>query len=291
MIASLSPNLRGIIWMMLASISYPTMSALVKWLALEGYHSLQITFFRCAFGLLAVLPLIAGNFGEALATERRGMHLASSVTVLCAFFFSIYAFIALPLAEAVALTFTKPLWMTILAVIVFGEIVGWRRWSAVSVGFLGVLIITRPGLEGISFGAVAALVAAIGYALQALLGKSLSTTEAPSTIVFYSVAGTAVLSLFPAIPVWSPVGWPVIAGGVAIGILGTVAQLCTIRALKVGEASAVAPFDYFRLLFATIWGWLLFDELPGPFNWLGAAVIVFATIYIAHRERARGGGS
>lgn len=286
----LSPNLRGIGWMMLASISYPTMSALVKWMALEGYHSFQITFFRCVFGLIAILPFIVGNAREALNTTRRRMHLASALTVLGAIFFSVYSFIALPLAEAVALTFTKPLWMTILAVILFGEIVGWRRWSAVSVGFLGVLIITRPGIEEISFGAVAALIAALGYALQALIGKSLSTTEAPSTIVFYSVAGTAVLSLIPAIPVWQPVSWQVFGVGLAIGILGTAAQLFTIRALKVGEASAVAPFDYFRLLYATIWGYLLFAELPGPFTWLGASVIVFATLYIAQRERAAGRG-
>ena len=130
----------------------------------------------------------------------------------------------------------------------------------------------------------------MGFAGQSLFGKKLSATDSGATIVFYSVVGATVLSLFPALTVWKPVTAEVFMLGVAIGILGTLAQITTIRAVSVGEAGAVAPFDYFRLLYAGIYGYLIFAEVPDGWTWAGAGVIVVSTLYIAQRERSRTGG-
>ena len=180
--------------------------------------------------------------------------------------------------------------MTVLAVPFFGEKLGWRRTGALLAGFGGVMLITRPGFVTLELGAVAALIAALGFAGQSLFGKKLSATDSGATIVFYSVVGATVLSLFPALTVWKPVTAEVFMLGVAIGILGTLAQITTIRAVSVGEAGAVAPFDYFRLLYAGIYGYLIFAEVPDGWTWAGAGVIVVSTLYIAQRERSRTGG-
>ncbi|MBI4185408.1 MAG: DMT family transporter [Proteobacteria bacterium] len=278
---------RGAAWMVGAAFCYASVSTSVRVLAELKFHPLQIIFFRAAFGLLVALPFILREIGPALATERRAMHLANGVVNLGGTFFAFFAFAALPLATSVSLTFTKPLFITLLAVPIFGEAVGWRRWLAMAAGFAGVMAMLRPGLGGaVDLASLSALTAALFFALQVTVAKKLAPTEGAATIILSATLVPALIGLPLALAVWRPLGdWGLMLA-LGLGLAGCGAQYFTVRAIRVAQASVVAPFDYFRLLFAMSYGFALFGEVPDGFTLVGAGIIVASTLYITHRERA-----
>jgi len=190
----------------------------------------------------------------------------------------------LTLANATALSFTAPLFATILAALVLGETVRRRRWSATLVGFIGVLIVLRPSVSGISYGEILALAGAFLTALVIIVVKQMSRTEPSNAIVAYMVLLLTPMALVVALPFWSwpsLTDWPFVVG---MGLAGTVGHVCWTRAISLCDASVVVPFDYVRLIFTIIIGIFAFAEQPDRYTLIGSAIIVLAGIYIARRE-------
>lgn len=279
----LPDNVRGAIWILASCLFFSCMAALVKLLG-QRLDSLQLSFFRAFFGFLTVLPFIVGGGFAAVRTSRLGTHvtrgLMGGTGMICGF----YALTHLPLAEATATGFTKPLFMVVLAALVLREVVRARRWSATAFGFVGVLIMLRPGDGVLEPAALVALLGAMAAATVSLLIKRLSATEGPLKILFYLGVTTTVMTAVPAVLVWQqPTLVEFLIMGVAAGS-GSIAQVCMIRGFRIGEASALAPFDYARLPFAALFGFVLFSEVPDLQALAGAGLIVASTLYIARRE-------
>jgi drug/metabolite transporter (DMT)-like permease len=195
-----------------------------------------------------------------------------------------YAVSMLPLADATALGFSQPLFSVCVAALIIGEKVRWRRWSATIVGFLGVLVMVRPGAGSLQPGALIALANALTVALSILLVKRLSDSESPLMILTQFAIWSTLLLAIPALWVWR---WPSAGGwtlAVGVSASATVGQYFWVQAFKSGEMSAVAPFEYLRLPFAVFMGWLIWGQMPEIWTYIGAAVVIGSTLYIAHRE-------
>lgn len=286
---AMSPNLRGASWMLLSCLGFSVMVGFVK-VVTRDLGPFETTFFRCLFGLLALFPLIAWHGIGALRTRHLGMHawrgVLGMVSMLCAYL----GIERLPLATYTALSFSKPLFAIVLAVFVLHEIVRWRRWGATIVGFLGVLVMMRPGTEAFDPNALFALGDAFSIAILITVLKRLPAYEKPLAMLFYFglVSSPLALSLTFGFQAWvwpDAVAWAMLA---AIGIFGAFSQYCWIMAFRTGEASAVAPFDYSRLIFTGAVGLVIFSEVPDSWTLAGAGLIVASTIYLARREAQLG---
>jgi drug/metabolite transporter (DMT)-like permease len=242
----------------------------------------QIVFLRSAFLTLFILPAALARGG--IATKRPAAHFARSVIGLSGFVCMLYAIAHAPLADVTALTFTKQLFMVPLAIVLLGEAVGWRRWGAVIVGFMGVLVMVRPGDAEFDWALVAALGNGLLTAYVAIVLKQLARTERPETMVFYFGFFSALLMAVPAGLNWTWPGawdWGIIA---AASLFGTFGQSCTVRGWAIGDASAMAPMGYVYLIHVALLGFFIFHEVPTLWTFLGSAVIIAATLYIALRE-------
>ena len=223
-----------------------------------------------------------------LRTGRLKLHLSRGVVGSLGMICGTYALIHLPLADVTAIGFTTPLFLIVLAALVLGERVRARRWSATAIGFVGMLVMLRPGDGILEIAALVALLGALAAASVKLLVKQLAVTERPLTIMLYLGLTSVAVTALPAALVWqaptfAELGWMALAAGLA-----SLAQLCFIRGYRIGEASALAPFEYARLPFAAAYGFLLFAELPDRYTLLGVLLIVGSTLYIARREAQLG---
>jgi drug/metabolite transporter (DMT)-like permease len=279
----LSGNSRGALWMIASGVGFSVMAVGIKLLG-HRLENFQIGFFRVVIGFVAILPFVAGGGLTRLRTRHHGVHFVRAVFGLLAMYCSYYAIARMPLADYTGLSFTKPLFATLLAIAILGETVRWRRWTATLVGFFGVLVMVRPGAGTFHPAALAALTDSFSVAFLVTLVKRLPATETPLTMLFYFGLFATVMSIGPAIYSWQ---WPTVLEWlllIGVGVLGALSQMFWIRAFRAGEASAVAPFDYLRLPIAATIGFVGFSELPTIWTFIGAAVIVASTLYIAHRE-------
>jgi drug/metabolite transporter (DMT)-like permease len=279
-------SVRGAIFMVGACAGFAAMMAIVRQVSPE-VHPFQAAFFRNAFGVLFMLPWLMYAGSHALRTGRPGMHAVRSVLGLSAMLLLFSALAMLPLADVTALSFTAPLFATAGAALILREQVGMRRWTATLIGFAGALIILRPDADMLTPGALVALASAAAIAAAQLSVKSLSRTENPNAMVLIMGLLMTPMSLLPALGVWT---WPsaaTLAWLILMGLVATAGQILLVRAMAVADASAVMPFDFARLIFAAALGWLMFGEWPDAWTWVGAAVIVTATVYIARREAKR----
>jgi drug/metabolite transporter (DMT)-like permease len=288
---SLSAPLQGALYMIAAAFLFAMMNGAIRLLGdgaaaagAGGMHPFQIAFFRNVFALSFMLPWLLHHGRSALKTERLKMHFGRAAFGLTAMLCWFSAVAYLPLAEAVALNFTVPLFATAGAALVLGEVVRARRWTATVVGFLGVLIILRPGFTEITPLMALPVVAACFMAISVLFVKSLSRTEAPATIVLYMNLLLTPLSLGPALFVWRWPTLPELGLCAFIGFCAVTAHISFTRGFARADASAIMPFDYARLPFVAVLGYFLFGEVPDAWTWVGAAVIAAAAIYIAQRE-------
>jgi drug/metabolite transporter (DMT)-like permease len=268
--------------MVLACALFSAMAVCIRAAAAE-VHPLQSVFFRNFVSLLLLLPYFWRRGFRTLRTERFALHLSRALSGLVATALWFSAMSWMPLAEATAISFTAPLFTTILAALFLGEMVGARRWVAVLVGFCGALIILRPGLQAVSPVALIMLGGAFFISVGAAHVKALTRTEHPDTIVFYLNALSTPVSFVAVLFVWV---WPspaILAWLVAIGFFAFTGHLCYTRAWAAADASAVAPYDYSRLIFTAILAFMLFGEVPDIWVWTGSLVIAMATIFIARR--------
>jgi drug/metabolite transporter (DMT)-like permease len=249
----------------------------------------QLLFSNALFALVPVIAVSARRGGLArLRTRRPGMHLLRGLCGMFGGLLAFYAYSRLPLADAYSIIFATPLLITALSVPILGEQVGWRRWSAVGVGFVGVLIMLQPGVAPIGIGSLAALGAACASALSILLVRKLSATESTAGIALYSnltvlVGMGALLAFDHVVP--NLVDLALMA---AAGFIGGTALLVLIDAYRHAPAALVAPFQYSQMLWAILLGFAIWGDLPEPAKLLGAAVVAASGLFILYRETTLG---
>jgi len=288
-------NLRGGVWFLAGAAILTVMLALIK-LAGQSLHVTEILFFRQLTMVAISLPAIVHGYPRSLKTARPDLQLARIGVAFGAMMLGFTAVIHLPLAEVTTLGFTKTFFMTILGIVVLGEAVRARRWAALAAGFTGVAIILWPGSgAGSELGSgiyrLAAIASACLVALVMVLIRKLAQVDRPVTILSYQAIGVGLLMFAPMLWFWrTPSLWE--AGLlVLIGAVAAAGQYVNILALRAGEAGALAPLDFTRLVFAGGLGLAMFGEWPADRVFLGAAVIVGAALYTLHRERRAGRGN
>jgi len=278
-----APPLRAA-WLMLGStLSFGIMALAIRY-ATAHVPTQEVAFFRNAFGLLALLPMLMRSGRAPLRTRQLPLYFVRSAIGLASMLCAFWALGHLPMAQAVSLSYSTPLFVTIFAVLWLGETVRARRWAAVIIGFIGVLVIVRPGTGSFSLGSLVAVAAALLSSLVAIQIKQLTRVDGADTVVFYTYVFWVPLSLIPALFVWQ---WP---EGMAwlwlalTGVMGTLGQLLWTRALRLGEVSALTPISFMQLPLVSVLAWLLFDEVLDRWTVLGAVIILGSNAYIAHRE-------
>lgn len=278
-----TPHLRAALLMFCSTMFFGLMVIAIR-LASDTLHTFEIAFFRNFFGLVAALPLLLRHGPDLLKTTqlpRYGVRCLIGVVSMMAGFWAIGH---LPLAQAVALSYSTPIFVTIAAVIFLHEQVRARRWIAVGLGFVGVLIIVRPGSANFSAGTLVALIAAVLSGIVSIQIKQLSQVDPADRIVFLTTLIWVPMSLVPALTVWE---WPqgiVWLWVVAAGAMGTAGHMLWTRALKLGDVSALTPISFTQLPLVALAGWLLFQEPVDRWTAIGATVVFAANAYIAHRE-------
>ncbi len=276
-------NLRGAAWIVAAALLNTLLMSVVK-ITGETLPPTVIAFFRGLFGLVIVLPFMWRVGWGGFHTHRPGLQLVRAVSSGLILLASFYAFVHLPLAQVTTILFSRPLFVLVLAAVFLSERLRLYRTAATLVGFLGVLIVMRPG-PGMDPAALVALAAAGLAAANIVMVKILVRTDRTETLVFYAVLAQTVVLAVPAALAWrtpDPHECILLA---ATAIIATLLQTCVVRGYRLAEASAMAPFEYVRLLFSTTAGFLLFAERPDLWTGLGAAVLIGSTFYITHRER------
>lgn len=286
--AGLDANLQGAAWMVVAATVFSINGVLVKELAFSGMSFWQIAFARAFFALLPLMPFLWRNGVAALRTDYPLTHLGRAICGAGAMTAGFYALTELPLALVTALGFTAPLFTIVLSAAILHETVRWRRWSATLIGFLGMLVMVRPGGVVFEPAMLAAIGMALGIACSVILVKRFPRGESQTAMLTWFCLASILTSAGPAIHLWQAPTleqWLLLIG---VGLVGVAAQAMIVQAYRTGEASFVASFDYSRLIGAGILGYLFFAEVPDLYTLLGAAIIVGSSIYIAHREARLG---
>ena len=268
-------------------LCFSIVDATAKWLG-QTYAPIQILFFRHLFGIIPIVFLVwrGGGLG-ALRTRRPFAHVVRAALLFVALLSFFSALRGLPLAEAIAVAFTSPLFITALAGPVLGETVGARRWAAVGIGFLGALVMVRPGTDAFRPEALLVLLSALSFALAMLLTRRLARTETDVAMVTYTslIAGLASLPFLGF--VWRPPTDADVGLFALVGIIGGTAAYLLVVAYRHAPAAVIAPFDYTGLIWASLFGWIVWRESPDPAVWIGAAIIALSAVYITHRETVR----
>jgi drug/metabolite transporter (DMT)-like permease len=282
--AQLAPTTRAALWMLFGGLCAVLMNVLIR-VAARNLHPFEVTFFRCLFSLGFMAPFII-RAGPALLlhNSKIGFFTLRAAVGLVSMLTWFYGITLVPLATATAVNFTAPLFATIGAALILHEDVRLRRWSAVVVGFIGVLIILRPGRESLDLNLLLILISAASAAMNNITVKYLVRSERPNVIVAMFVVYLTPLSLLPALFVWSWPDLPTLAALIGLGAIGTAAHIAATRAYAAADASACAPYEFVRLPYAAIIGYVLFGEVTDAWTWAGAAIILGASMYVAYRE-------
>lgn len=282
---TLDRNLHGALWMVASAVGFTAMTTLIKYLGDDYPASLQ-TFYRQLAGFVILIPYIMKRRGAAFATTRPGILIFRSAAGTLGMILSFYAFQKMPLADANALSFTRTLWLVPLAAVVLHETVGPLRIGAAIVGFIGVLIMLLPGMDGFAIGwpALAMLASSFLFALTITGMKVMTRDHSPMVLLVWAAALGLVMGIPGAFFTWR---WPEpfdLLLLILMGVLGTVTQGCYIKGMSIGDAAAMAPIDYIRLVFTVIVGLTLFNEIPSVWTVAGAGIVVVSTLFITWRE-------
>ena len=275
-------NLRGARWMIVSTLCFSLSLLAIKKIS-GDLPPAVVVFFRCLFGFVIFLPfLIKHGFG-IYRTKRPMAHMVRVVLSVVSMIAAYYAYAHLPLATAVSLTFTRPLFMIVLAILILGERVRWRRGLATVVGFIGVLIVLGPSDLALNPAALAALFSAAAVSGAIAIIRQQAAVEGSLTLILWFGTGTAILTLFPALYFWqTPQGaqWGYL---IFIGLVSSLGQYCLIKAFTYGEATVMNPIDYSQLILAALFGYFFFSEVPDIWAAVGALVIASSTLYILIR--------
>jgi drug/metabolite transporter (DMT)-like permease len=268
---------------------FPIMNGLVQLMS-TSYTTEQLVWFRTVAHLFFVLALFTPRFGPGIvATTRPGIQIARSIVLLCSttcFFFGVKY---LPLAKAASISFTAPFIVTLLAWPMLGERFGMHRLAAIAVGFIGVLIVVRPGTAVFQWASLFVVGSATCYALYQILTRRVAPHDRPETSAIYSVlVGAAVITLAMVLLLpdrwrWpdTPRDWLILT---MLGVLGGLGHYCVAKAMSYAPANVVAPFMYWQMVGSVIVGYLLAGHVPDAYTWTGGAIIIAAGLYIGWRE-------
>lgn len=285
---ALAPETRGALLLVAAVGCFATMDALAKQLMLD-HHPLMVIWARYAGQVALVAALYARSLRAVARTGQPGLHALRACLVFTATMSGFFAFSRLPLAEVTAVFELAPLLVTALAALILGERVGPRRWTAVGVGFVGVLVVLRPGSAVFDPYALLALLGACAFAGYAVATRLVRAEEGHVTSLFYAASLGAALSTLLVPWVWRTPDLGGAAMMAAVVGVATLGQFALIAAFRTAPASAIAPFTYVGLLFAIIYGVALFGDVPDTWTLIGAAVIVGSGLYVWRRERQLAG--
>lgn len=269
--------------MMAAALSFTIMTTLIREVA-DEVHPFEVAFFRVLTNLLLMLPF-ALRTGRAIFKSTN--HKAYVVRGLFGFLFLLTYFpgaALVPVSDSQALIFTSPLFAAAMAVVFLGERMRARRVTALIIGFCGAVIILRPGFDTVNIGALLVIIGAFANAASNVMVRHTTRTDHPDTAVFYLMVYTLPLISIPALFVWTNPTLLQLATMVGVGFFATLNQRFLSRAFAAAEATAVLPFDFARLPFAALVGWIVFAEVPDIWVWVGGAIIFLSSVYIARRE-------
>jgi drug/metabolite transporter (DMT)-like permease len=288
---SLSPVIRACVLMVLGTVMFAAMHTAIRY-ATQRLPAVEVAFFRNICGLVVILPLLVRHGPGLFHTERLGLHVLRAVLNV----FSMLAFFVglsmTPLARATALSFTAPLFTALLSALFLGEVFRWRRWTAIVCGFIGTLVILRPGFQMLDTGALLVIGSSLLWSMALIDIKVLGRTESSLTITAYVTVLMIPMTLVPAMLVWQAPPLELWIWLLFIGVIGTLGQIIVTDALKLADMTVLMPLDFLKLVWATAFGIILFAEVPDFFTWVGAAIVFASSFYIAWREaklrKARG---
>jgi len=285
--ASLPAKGRGLAipLMLLGMLLFSLNDLMGKWLV-ATYSPAQVLLFRSIAALLILLPLLGrGGLVASVRVKRPGLHalraLFSTLDVICFYTAVIY----LPLADAMAFYLAAPIFVAALSPWLLGERVGWRRWTAIGVGFAGVVIALNPSAESLELPALLSLGGSLCFALLIVTTRALGPMTSDKVLVLWPIVGALILGLVAALPTWvTPSGRDMLLMGL-LGVVSMSAYFCVNRSLKLAPAASVAPYQYTLIVWAILFGYPVFGDVPTPQMLIGSAIIVAAGLFIFWREQ------
>jgi drug/metabolite transporter (DMT)-like permease len=279
----ITPVARGCVLMVLGTLLFSAMHTSIRY-ATQHLSGFEVAFFRNLFGLVVIAPLLMTYGRRLFYTEKLGLHLLraviNAVSMVCFF----VGLSMTPIARATALAFTAPLFTALFSALFLGEVFRWRRWTAILVGFLGALVILRPGIQAVDMGSLLIIASSLLWSVAMIDIKVLGRTESSRTITAYVTVLLTPLTLAPALWVWqtpSPDLWVWL---VFIGVIGTIGQFIITEAIKLADMTVLMPFDFLKLVWAAFLGMIFFAEVPDALTWIGAAIVFASSFYIVWRE-------
>lgn len=297
-------NLSGALCALAAALCFSLNDVGIKFLS-DQYALHQVVFLRSLVGLVTFLALImplSGGWG-VMRTRRLGWHLARGLCVVFANSFLFLGLAALPIADAVAIFFVSPLLIAVMSILFLGETVGPRRWAAIFVGFIGVMVIVKPGTSAFQIASLFPIIAACLYGIMHIIARRIGSTESAATMTFYILltflavsaavgfavgdgryAAQAHPSLVFLLRAWGPVDPGDIATLVMLGVSGVLGGYLISQAYRLSEAAFAAPFEYVSMPMAIMWGITVFGTFPDPTAWIGIALILGSGLYLVWRE-------
>lgn len=284
---ALPPNLRGILWVGLSGILFALLNVFTL-IPAQHLNPYVMAFLRYLFGAMFLLPIVFRlGLYRSLHTQRLGLHVTRGAIHTAGM---VLWFIALPLttlAEITALGFTGPIFVTIGAALFLREDVRMRRWMAVFVGFIGAMIIIRPGFSALHLGVLCILISTPIFSASNLISKALARTNSANTIVIWQNIVIVVCAFPIALWFWQTPDWGDIVWFLAAGLAGTLGHLCQQRGYQLADITLLQPIGFLSLIWNTMLGYFLFFQEPDVWTFVGAAVIFASAMYISHREAVR----
>ena len=252
--------------------------------ASENLHILEVVFFRNLLAFFVMLPILKSTGLVAIKMNNTKLFFVRGFFGAIGMLAGFTCLTLIPLAQATAISFAQPIFITIGATIFLGEIIKVRRIVAIVIGFIGMLIIVQPGVNSFSFGIMLAIIAALAHSLNALIVKKLTLTETPQAIITWMVIILIPITLIPALVVWE---WPSFETWLylwGIAIVGSLAHFLWTKSYSMAEITSLQPIEFIKLPIIALLGWIIFSEIPGTWTWVGGLIIFISTIYISHRE-------
>ena len=279
-------NLAGILCFAFAMFLFSAVDTTAKLLT-ESFHPIQVAWSRQIGLLLGILILLIVKGTVILNTRHPWLQIGRGLLAGTSALLFIFAISVVPIADAVAVSFVAPFFVTILGAFILREHVGVRRWTAITIGFVACLIMLRPGLGVFNPAVILVVIAAIAYASRQIISRILSSSESVTTTVSYTGLAASVLLTLPLPFVWrTPVWGSEIVLLLVLAVLAALAEIMVIKALELSQAVVLAPIHYTLLIWGTIYGWFVFDQLPDKWTWFGTSIIFVTGIYMVRREWA-----
>ena len=268
---------------LIATLSASVMAAGVKYLS-KDLNPFTICFFRCLIGLILVLPFVIKNNFKALKTKNLKLQFFRSFINVISMVTWFTAIGIMHLEKATALGFTTPLFTTILAVIILGEIIRIHRITALLIGFIGVIIIIRPGYLPLDFGTTLMLIASLSFSFVLIMVKKLSSYDSSLTIIFYHLIFMTPITFVISIFAWEGINLSQLLIFFYMATAGLISHWCLAQAFKLSDTTFIMPLQFTKLIWASLIGYLLFTEIPDTWTWIGAIIIFTSVMYITYRE-------